>query len=71
VLHVGSLQDFGWDPVFQPDGFDGTYAELDKDLKNTISHRYRSLKLVREYLEDHKEEIEASLNAKRSRTDIA
>lgn len=31
--------DFGWDPVFLPDGFDTTYAEMDKDVKNTISHR--------------------------------
>ncbi len=32
--------DFGWDPVFEPDGFDQTYAELDKNVKNTISHRW-------------------------------
>ena len=31
--------DFGWDPVFEPEGFDKTYAELDKDTKNGISHR--------------------------------
>lgn len=30
---------FGWDPIFQPDGFEETYAELDKAVKNTISHR--------------------------------
>jgi hypothetical protein len=30
---------FGWDPIFQPDGFDVTFAEMDKQLKNTISHR--------------------------------
>jgi len=30
---------FGWDPVFEPAGFDETYAELDKTIKNTISHR--------------------------------
>ena len=35
---------FGWDPVFQPDGFDKTYAELDSIVKNTISHRYKALK---------------------------
>ncbi len=32
--------DFGWDPVFEPEGFDKTYAELDKEVKNSISHRY-------------------------------
>ena len=30
---------FGWDPIFQPDGFDETFAEMDKTVKNTISHR--------------------------------
>ncbi|KAG0166040.1 nucleoside triphosphate pyrophosphohydrolase ham1 [Apophysomyces sp. BC1034] len=41
---------FGWDAVFQPDGFDQTYAELPKDVKNTISHRYRALEKVKDYL---------------------
>ncbi len=31
---------FEWDPVFLPDGYDQTYAELDKAVKNKISHRY-------------------------------
>eukprot|EP01134_Creolimax_fragrantissima_P005453 CFRG5453T1 len=41
--------DFGWDAIFQPDGFDVTFAELDKSIKNTISHRFRALELVKEY----------------------
>lgn len=41
---------FGWDPVFEPEGFGETYAEMDKDVKNTISHRYRSLDKLRSYL---------------------
>ncbi|KAF9586066.1 hypothetical protein BGW38_010056, partial [Lunasporangiospora selenospora] len=43
---------FGWDPVFLPDGFDSTYAEMDKSIKNTISHRSRALAKLREYLEN-------------------
>lgn len=30
---------FGYDPVFKPDGFEKTFAEMDLNLKNTISHR--------------------------------
>lgn len=44
--------DFGWDPVFQPEGYDQTYAEMTKDTKNSISHRFRSLELLRKHLED-------------------
>ena len=41
---------FGWDPIFQPDGFDLTFAEMPKNVKNTISHRFRSLDKLREFL---------------------
>ena len=44
---------FGWDPVFQPEGFDKTYAELDSAVKNTISHRYRSLKAMCEWIRNN------------------
>lgn len=51
-----SLQN-SWDPIFQPDGFEQTYAEMEKDLKNSISHRYRSLDLLREYLVQNMEAL--------------
>ena len=34
---------FGYDPVFMPDGYDRTYAELDPEKKNRISHRGKAL----------------------------
>ncbi len=38
---------FGYDPVFLPDGFDETFAEMSSDQKNQISHRGRAVaKLV-------------------------
>jgi inosine triphosphate pyrophosphatase len=41
---------FGWDPIFQPDGYTETFAEMSKETKNQISHRAKALELVKEYL---------------------
>ncbi len=42
---------FGYDPVFQPDGYDRTFAEMSVDEKTTISHRSRALAKMIAYLE--------------------
>jgi inosine triphosphate pyrophosphatase len=55
--------DFGWDPVFQPDGFDHTYAEMDKSTKNSISHRYRALESLQHYCQQHREELAIQMAA--------
>jgi XTP/dITP diphosphohydrolase len=35
---------FGYDPVFVPDGYTQTFAELPADVKNSLSHRGNALK---------------------------
>jgi XTP/dITP diphosphohydrolase len=41
---------FGYDPLFIPDGYDRTFAELGDDVKNTLSHRSRALQQVVTFL---------------------
>jgi len=41
---------FGYDPIFQPDGYDKTFAELGEDIKNHISHRARATQKLAESL---------------------
>lgn len=41
---------FGYDPVFQPNGFEETFAEMGNDLKNKISHRAKAIAALREAL---------------------
>ncbi|KAJ7248878.1 inosine triphosphate pyrophosphatase-like protein [Mycena haematopus] len=42
---------FGWDAVFEPSGTGLTYAEMPSDQKNKISHRYKALEKLREFLD--------------------
>ena len=42
---------FGYDPLFIPNGYDKTFAELSMEEKNRISHRGQALLKVRRYLE--------------------
>jgi len=44
-------KDFGWDPIFQPIGYDLTYAEMEKDEKNKISHRSKALQEMIKYFQ--------------------
>jgi inosine triphosphate pyrophosphatase len=41
---------FGRDALFQPDGFDKTFAHMTKEEKNAVSHRGKALHLLEKYL---------------------
>lgn len=41
---------FGYDPLFVPDGFEQTFAELGEDVKNRLSHRAQALEKLKVFL---------------------
>jgi XTP/dITP diphosphohydrolase len=42
---------FGYDPIFQPDGFDLTTAEMTPEAKDAISHRGRAFRALAQYIQ--------------------
>lgn len=47
---------FGYDPVFQPEGYEETFAQLDSEEKNKISHRGHAIRKFHDWLRQSMEE---------------
>lgn len=43
---------FGYDPIFVPEGYDQSFAQLGEEIKNGISHRARAVAKLAEYLKN-------------------
>lgn len=44
---------FGYDPIFVPDGFSKSFAQMTNEEKNSISHRFRATEKLNNYLRDY------------------
>ena len=61
-------ENFGWDPIFLPDGQTETYAELSPVVNNSISHCGKALRNLCEHLQSHVLTIDQQVDKrKRSR----
>ncbi len=46
---------FGYDPIFIPEGFSESFAQMSAELKNSISHRFRATEKLSTYLKERDE----------------
>jgi inosine triphosphate pyrophosphatase len=49
IVPPTAVPKFGWDPIFKPDGYDQTFAEMDTTEKLRISHRGRAIQMMKDY----------------------
>jgi XTP/dITP diphosphohydrolase len=47
IMEPRGVNGFGYDPLFVPDGYEKTFADLGEDIKNKLSHRARALEKLK------------------------
>lgn len=54
TIEKSGNQGFGYDPIFRPEGYQETFADLDLAIKNKISHRGKATQMLISYLSEAK-----------------
>lgn len=49
IVEVRGTEGFGWDPIFLPDGYEKTFAQMSSEEKNACSHRNNALQKLKEH----------------------
>ena len=59
---------FGYDPLFVPEGYPVSFAELDAETKNRLSHRFHAVEKLRQHLQTQAREAQSFANSVRTRS---
>ncbi|WP_295908670.1 RdgB/HAM1 family non-canonical purine NTP pyrophosphatase [uncultured Alistipes sp.] len=53
IDHETGHEGFGYDPLFRPDGYDRTFAQMTTEEKNAVSHRARAVRKLAAFLHEY------------------